>query len=125
MALTGTCKWPEPWYQASGPAGSQAYVFQIAPRHKRAGLIQGELWIDAASGLAVRKTGHLVKRPSVFLKRVDVVQDTDLMDDAPAMRITHLEIETRLVGLAELTIRERFSAADGRTDDVLASSTVD
>jgi len=106
-----------------GPAAAPTYVFQIAPRHKRAGMIQGELWIDGASGRAVRKTGHLVKRPSVFLRRVDVVQDTDLLDSAPAMRITHLEIDTRLAGRAELTIRERFLAAQERYHDVLSCST--
>lgn len=107
-----------------GSAAAPTYIFQISPRRKRAGLIQGELWIDGASGLAVRKTGRLVKTPSVFLRRVNVVQDTDLLDDAPSLRITHLEIDTRLAGRAELTIRERFCGAQGRPDDVLACSTI-
>jgi len=61
-----------------------------------------------------------VKRPSVFVRRVDVVQDTDMLDDAPAVRITHLEIDTRIAGRAELTIRERFCSVQERIDDVLA-----
>jgi hypothetical protein len=80
-----------------GSAGALAYVFEITPRRKRTGLIQGELWIDSASGLAVRKAGRLVKMPSVFLRRIDVAQDS----------------YTRLVGRAELTIRERVCAPTG------------
>jgi hypothetical protein len=95
---------------AIGSAGALAYVFEITPRKKRVGLIQGELWIDVASGLAVRKAGRLVKTPSVFLRRIDVAQDIDILDNAPYRRITHLEIDTRLVGRAELTITERLCA---------------
>jgi hypothetical protein len=83
------------------------------------------LWIDAASGRAVRKTGRLVKTPSVFLRHVDVVQDTDLQNDEPALRITHLEIDTRLAGRAELTIRERFREIQGRPDDELGRATTE
>jgi hypothetical protein len=108
-----------------GPAAAPVYVFHIAPRQKRAGLIQGELWIDAASGRAVRKTGRLVKRPSVFVRSVNMVQDTDMVDDAPAVRITHLEIDTRLAGRAELTIRERFCGVQGGPDDEFACSTTE
>ncbi len=115
---------------AIGSAESPTYVFQITPRRKRAGLIQGELWIDGASGLAVRKTGRLVKTPSVFVRRIEVVQDIDILDGAPHLRITHLEIDTRLVGRAELTIRERYcgpiageTTQGGLSDDELACST--
>jgi hypothetical protein len=88
-------------------AGTLTYVYQITPRRKRVGLIQGELWIDVSTGIAVRMAGHLVKSPSVFLRRIDVVQDTDIREGLPYLRITHLDIDTRLVGRAELTIQER------------------
>jgi hypothetical protein len=97
---------------AVGPPVALAYVFRIAPRKRRAGLIQGELWIDAASGLAIRKAGHLVKTPSVFVRGIDVVQDIYILDDAPFLRITHLAVDTRLAGRAELTIRERICAGE-------------
>jgi len=90
---------------AGGASG--IYVFQITPRKKRAGLIQGELWIDGASGAAVRQSGSLVKGPSIFLKRVTIVQDTVLREGSAEERITHLFVDTRLVGRAELTIHER------------------
>ena len=108
---------------AVGPAGSLAYVFRIAPRRKRSGLMQGELWIDAASGLAIRKAGQMVKMPSVFVRRIDVVQDTYILEAAPYLRVTHLEVDTRLAGLAELTIRERIGAPTEDPDDERTCST--
>ena len=44
---------------------------------------------------------------SVFLRRVQVVQDTDVREGQPYLRITRLDVDTLLVGRAELTIRER------------------
>jgi hypothetical protein len=38
--------------------GRLAWVFEIVPRKKRSGLIRGELWIDAASGLVLRQAGR-------------------------------------------------------------------
>jgi hypothetical protein len=90
-----------------GNASALTYVFQITPRKRRVGLIQGELWIDSATGIPVHKAGHFVKQPSVFLRRVDIIQDTDIRDGLRFRRITRFDIETRLVGHAELTITER------------------
>jgi hypothetical protein len=83
-----------------------AYVFQITPHQKRDGLIKGELWLDG-DGAAVRQSGRLVKRPSIFVKRVDVTRETVVKDGLAAVRITHLAVDVRLVGRAELTIEER------------------
>jgi len=97
-------------FRYAGTVGSQenlVYAFQISPRKKRDGLIQGVLWIDAETGAAVRQSGYLVKKPSIMVKRVDVTRETSLRDGVPESRVTHLAVETRLVGRAELTIRER------------------
>jgi len=90
-----------------GSEGNLVYAFQIAPRKKREGLIQGVLWIDAETGAAVRQSGYLVKKPSIFVKRVDVTRETSLRNGVAESRVTHLAVETRLVGRAELTIHER------------------
>jgi hypothetical protein len=90
-----------------GSEGNLIYAFQIAPRKKRDGLIQGVLWIDAETGAAVRQSGYLVKKPSIFVKRVDVTRETSLRNGVAESRVTHLAVETRLVGRAELTIHER------------------
>ncbi|HXB75766.1 MAG TPA: hypothetical protein VNY05_46470 [Candidatus Acidoferrales bacterium] len=99
-------------YKGSVPTGETvAYAFLITPRHKRAGLIQGELWLDGETGTVVRQSGHLVKKPSIFVKRVDVTRETSLRDGIAEMRFTHLSVDTWLVGRAELTIQERPCAA--------------
>lgn len=87
--------------------GAAAYVFQISPRKKRAGLIEGQIWIDSATGIVVHQAGRLVKRPSIFTRQVRVERDTSLRDGVPHTRLTHVVVETRLVGRAELTITER------------------
>ena len=93
--------------------GSTVYVFQIAPKKKRAGLIRGQIWIDSETGVAVHQAGRFVKRPSVFIRRIEVARDTNLRDGLPFSRITHVAIDTRLVGRAELTITEGpLQAAD-------------
>lgn len=90
-----------------------AYAFRITPRRKRAGLIKGELWLNAETGVAVRQSGYLVKRPSLFVKRIDVTRETRFRDGIAEVRVTHVAVETRMVGRAELRVEERpFPATD-------------
>jgi hypothetical protein len=92
-------------YLASS-GGTPHYAFKITPRHKRTGLIKGELWIDGATGLAVHEAGYLVNRPSIFIRRLKITRDVSLRDGAPYLRTTHLDIDVRFVGRAELAIIE-------------------
>ena len=92
-------------YLASS-GGTPVYAFQITPRHKRTGLIKGELWIDGATGLAVHEAGYLVKKPSIFIRRLKITRDVSLSDGVPYLRTTHLDIDVRFAGRAELTIIE-------------------
>jgi hypothetical protein len=92
------------------------YAFTITPRKKREGLIKGELWIDGETGAAVRLSGYLVKSPSIFVKRIDLNRETDLRDGVAQTRVTHLSIDTRLVGRAELIVREQPFTPTARTD---------
>jgi hypothetical protein len=62
--------------------------------------------LDSESGAAVRLAGHFVKSPSIFVKRVSVVRETTLQDGVPATRLTHLSLDMRFIGLAEVTIKE-------------------
>jgi hypothetical protein len=101
-------------YRGSVKTGDTvAYAFLITPRKKREGLIKGELWLDGETGAAVRQSGHLVKKPSIFVKSVDMARETTLRDGIAEMRVTHLSVDTRLIGRAELTIQERpYTAPD-------------
>jgi hypothetical protein len=94
--------------------GTIAYGFLITPRKKREGLIKGELWLDGETGAVVRQSGYLVKKPSIFVKPVDVTRETALRDGITEARVTRLSVDTRLVGRAELTIHERPCTAPDR-----------
>jgi hypothetical protein len=99
-------------YKGSVKTGETvAYAFLIIPRKKREGLMKGELWLDGETGAVVRQSGYLVKKPSVLVKRIDITRETTLQDGIATMRVTHLSVDTRLVGRAELTIHERPCAA--------------
>ena len=88
----------------------QTYLFRIIPHKKKQGLINGILWLDGDTGIAVRLSGYLVKSPSIFLKRVNVTRENCLRDGIVEARITHLLLDTRLVGSARLVVVERPSA---------------
>jgi hypothetical protein len=90
------------------------YVFKVTPRKKHEGLIRGEIWIDSATGFAVHQAGRFVKRPSVFIRRIDVSRDTNITDGVPTSRVTRLTLRTRLVGLVQLTVTERPIPAEPR-----------
>jgi hypothetical protein len=85
-------------------AGTPAWVFQVSPKRKRLGLYKGELWIDQQTYLPLREWGELVKNPSVFLKNVYFVRDYYLYGGVSVPRRLISDIQTRLVGHAQLTI---------------------
>jgi uncharacterized Zn-binding protein involved in type VI secretion len=87
-------------------ADSAAYIFRITPKKNRAGMIRGELWIEPVTGVPVLVTGSLVKTPSSSIRSINVVRETTLVDGIPCARTTHMMIETRPVGRADLTILE-------------------
>lgn len=87
------------------PDGGSAVVFRIVPKKKQDGLIQGELWIDSATGIAVVQAGYFVKTSS-GIRRMDMVRDTKLKDGSPISRITRVAVETRRAGRGYLTITE-------------------
>jgi len=95
-----------------------AYAFRIIPYKKRQGLINGVLWIDGDTGIAVRISGYLVKNSSIFLKRINMTRENYLRDGIVEARITHLLIDTRLVGSARLVVVERPTAALGTAPPV-------
>lgn len=96
------------------------YVFQITPRQKREGLIQGVLWIDGETGVAARQSGYLVEKPSIFVKRIDLTREITLNNGVAESRVTHVSVDTRLVGRAELVIEERPYSTLGDTASGIA-----
>lgn len=100
----------------------QLYLYEVKPRKKRIGLFEGWLWIEAASGLPVRESGRLVRTPSVFLKRVEFVRDYDTRQGFPLPVRIESQILTRLVGMAELTIRFQDVRFHGDAQQITAQN---
>ena len=80
--------------------GRMVHVYQLKPRQKRAGLFKGRIYVDAYSGSLVRAEGRPVKSPSLFIKKIDFVQD--YADIGPFTFPTHVhsEANARIVGRA-------------------------
>ena len=83
-----------------------AYAFQIWPRHKRDGLIKGELWLDQHTALPVHESGRLVKSPLPSVSRIFITREDDVRDGLLASRLTHITCKARRVGKTELVVEE-------------------
>ena len=55
--------------------GRVVHVYAVKPREKRVGLFKGHVAIDVTTGSLVRAEGEFVKSPSVFIKKIEFVQD--------------------------------------------------
>jgi hypothetical protein len=90
-----------------------AYVYDITPRKRRAGLFKGQIWIEAGTGAEVLVSGRLGGATSIG-STLDFVRETKL-DGASYARTTHLSFTVPLLGRSELIITERPL---GRQDDI-------
>jgi hypothetical protein len=87
--------------------GRLMHVYQLKPRLKRAGLFKGRIYVDAYTGSLVRAEGKPVKSPSLFIKKIDFVQD--YADIGPFTFPVHIhsEASARIVGRAIVDIYQR------------------
>jgi hypothetical protein len=87
--------------------GRDVHVYQLKPREKRAGLFRGRIYVDAYTGSLVRVEGRPVKSPSLFIKKVDFVQDyADIGSFTFPVHI-HSEASARIVGRAIVDVYQR------------------
>jgi hypothetical protein len=84
--------------------GRTVYVYQLKPRHKRAGLFKGRVYLDVYNGSIVRAEGAMAKSPSIFIKKVLFQQDYADIGSFTFPVSMHSEAQTRLVGRAILDI---------------------
>jgi hypothetical protein len=87
--------------------GRTVHVYQVKPRQKRAGLFKGHIYIDAYTGSMVRAEGRPVKSPSLFIKKIEFVQD--YADIGPFTFPVHIHSEAtaRIVGRAIVDVYQR------------------
>jgi hypothetical protein len=55
--------------------GRVVHVYAVKPRDKRVGLFKGHISVDVTTGTLVRAEGEFVKSPSIFIKKIEFVQD--------------------------------------------------
>lgn len=110
-------------YKTAARDGNRVvYVFQITPRKRREGLIKGELWLDGESARPPLYSGRLVRTPSMFIKSIAVTQESILRGGSVEARRTHVTVEMRLIGRAELVIEERHINTTGITQVTTAGN---
>ncbi|HUA83827.1 MAG TPA: hypothetical protein VMB85_08200 [Bryobacteraceae bacterium] len=102
--------------------GRLVQIFQITPRKKRVGMFKGELWLDAETAMPVRESGRLVKTPSVFLKKVEFVNEYEIQNGVAIPKRFESKADVRIFGRAELNVDfSNFSRAE-TTDELTTSS---
>ncbi|MFN0166869.1 MAG: hypothetical protein ACKV22_10605 [Bryobacteraceae bacterium] len=103
--------------------GRRVHLFEIKPLKKRAGLFQGELWIDSTTFLPLREAGKLVKTPSIFLKRVRFVRDYRIEGDLALPAQFRSEVDTRVAGHCTLIVAySGYSFGPTRAGSVIADN---
>lgn len=98
--------------------GVRTELFAVTPKKKRVGLFKGDLWLDAKTGMPVRESGVFVKTPSIFLKKVEFVQQFEIHDGVAIPKHLESKADVRLVGRAELNMDfSNFSKQEATEDD--------
>jgi len=87
--------------------GRTVHVYQVKPRKKRPGLFKGHIYLDAFTGSLVRAEGRIVKSPSLFVKRIDFVQDYTNVAGFTLPAHMHTEAKAALVGRTVVDIVNR------------------
>jgi hypothetical protein len=87
--------------------GRTVHVYQLKPRQKRAGLFKGRIYVDAYTGSLVRAEGRPVKSPSMFIKKIEFVQDYEDIGPFTFPVHIHSEATARIVGRAVVDVYQR------------------
>jgi hypothetical protein len=88
-------------------SGRMVHIYQLKPRQKRAGLFKGRIYVDAYAGSLVRAEGRPVKSPSLFIKKIDFVQDYADIGRFTFPVHVHSEATARIVGRAIVDVYQR------------------
>jgi hypothetical protein len=87
-------------------AGHTVHVFQVKPRKNRPGLFKGHIYLDAYTGSLVRSEGR-VKSPSLFVKKIDFVQDYAEVNGFTLPVHIHSEARAVIIGRTVVDVENR------------------
>lgn len=96
--------------------GVPAFVFHVKPKRKHAGLFEGELWLESSTAAPLRLWGDLVKSPSIFVRNFRFVEDYQDQNQCFQPSRLLLTADTRIAGLMEMSVWERFVKNDPAAD---------
>lgn len=84
------------------------HVYQVKPSKKRIGLFKGHIFLDATTGRLVRVEGRVAKSPSLFVKKIEFVQEYAEINGFTLPVHMHSEAKVALVGrtVVDITIRD-------------------
>jgi hypothetical protein len=85
-------------------AGRTVHVYQVKPKKKRPGLFKGHIFLDAYTGSLVRAEGRVVKSPSIFVNKIDFVQEFADVNGYTIPTHIHSEAKAAIVGLTVVDI---------------------
>jgi hypothetical protein len=86
-------------HKSTAEVGEQTvHIYQVKPRKKRPGLFKGQIELDARSGNLVRVSGQIVKSPSVFVSKIEFVQEFADVNGFTFPVHLHSEAKARLIG---------------------------
>ncbi|HUM07089.1 MAG TPA: hypothetical protein VLT90_16595 [Terriglobales bacterium] len=80
------------------------HVYQVKPRQKRVGLFKGYIFLDATTGSLIRAQGRVAKSPSLFVKKIDFMQEYAEIQGFTLPIRMHSEAKVALVGRAIVDI---------------------
>ena len=85
--------------------GRAVHEWAVKPRHKRAGLFKGHIYLDATTGTLVRAEGEVPKSPSVFVKKIEFTEDfADIGSFTFPVRL-HSTAKARIIGRTVVDIQ--------------------
>jgi hypothetical protein len=99
------------WKGVDSLDGRTYYRYQVKPRQKRPGLFKGFILVDAATGQLRRAEGTMAKPPSIFVKKIEFLQDYAEYGPFSLPVHIHSVAKTRLVGRAIVDIQHSGYAA--------------
>jgi hypothetical protein len=88
-------------------SGRLVHVYHLKPRKKHPGLFKGRIYLDAYTGSLVRAEGQVVKSPSLFIKKLEFVQDYADIGDFTFPSHIHTDAMARVIGRAIVDITHR------------------
>jgi hypothetical protein len=100
-------KFKHKYTQTSYDGREVTYVYDVKPRHKRPGLIKGRIWVDGPTGALRRVEGTLAKSPSLFIKKLEFVQEYEEVDGFTLPSHLHSTSNVRILGRAVVDVFHR------------------